>query len=78
MMISCIAAFTFESNHVVDDILWPRPQKDSVMPIDWTQMQIETTQDYGHDSLITTLLTGSLNYQAVHHIFPQVSLNRKL
>lgn len=48
------------------------------MPIDWTQMQIETTQDYGHDSLITTLLTGSLNYQAVHHIFPQVSLNRKL
>ena len=36
-------------------------------------MQLETTQDYGHDSFMTYWMTGALNYQVTHHLFPYVS-----
>ena len=75
MGVSCIAAFVFESNHVVDDIKWFAPTKmGELMPVDWTRLQVEAAQDYGHGSFITTFLTGSLNYQVTHHIFPHVWL----
>ncbi|KAH8689358.1 fatty acid desaturase-domain-containing protein, partial [Talaromyces proteolyticus] len=73
IMLSWIAAFVFESNHVVGDVLWVQPPKEGNFTIDWVQMQIETAQDYGHGSWITTFLTGSLNYQVVHHVFPQIN-----
>jgi hypothetical protein len=28
--------------------------------------------DFAHGSWLTTFMTGSLNYQAVHHLFPYV------
>lgn len=74
MAISCIAAYVFQSNHVVEDVKWyAKPASNEVMPIDWTELQVATAQDYGHGNAITTFLTGALNYQVVHHIFPHVS-----
>ncbi|KAH8807934.1 delta-5 desaturase [Xylogone sp. PMI_703] len=73
MMISWMAAFMFESSHVVEDILWPLPEQGGQMSQDWVQLQIETAQDYAHDDWLTTFLTGSLNYQAIHHVFPQIN-----
>ena len=35
--------------------------------------QLKTTVDYGYHSWLTTFLTGALNYQSVHHLFPSVS-----
>ncbi|TPX39305.1 hypothetical protein SeMB42_g06381 [Synchytrium endobioticum] len=66
-------ALMFQANHVVEDVEWPQPDARNAMSIDWCEMQVETTQDYQHDSPLWAFLSGSLNYQAVHHIFPNVN-----
>ncbi|KAL8278407.1 hypothetical protein RQP46_009097 [Phenoliferia psychrophenolica] len=63
-----------QASHAVDCVEWP-----SVDPVtgniesDWMRLQVETAQDYAHGSALTTFLVGALNYQAVHHLFPQVA-----
>ncbi|ORZ32396.1 delta5 fatty acid desaturase [Catenaria anguillulae PL171] len=66
-------ALTFQANHVVEETKWPEPNERNEMSIDWAEMQVATTQDYAHDSAFWTIATGSLNYQAVHHLFPEIS-----
>ncbi|KAI9144962.1 delta5 fatty acid desaturase [Paraphysoderma sedebokerense] len=66
-------ALTFQANHVVEETAWPLPNEQNELNIDWATMQIQTTQDYAHTSKFWTIATGALNYQAVHHVFPQVS-----
>ncbi|CAG8489278.1 9106_t:CDS:2 [Funneliformis mosseae] len=69
-------AITFQANHVVEEVEWPLPDEKGLIQTDWAEMQIVTTQDYAHDSYFWTTIVGALNYQAVHHIFPQVSQHR--
>ncbi|XP_019852860.1 PREDICTED: acyl-lipid (8-3)-desaturase B-like isoform X1 [Amphimedon queenslandica] len=38
----------------------------------WAEYQVLTTKDYDTDSLLCTLLTGTLNHQVAHHLFPDV------
>jgi len=57
---------------MIEEVSWPQPDKSGVIPGDWAQLQVETAQDYGHGGWYTTVLTGALNYQVVHHLFPQV------
>ncbi|CAH1760953.1 8395_t:CDS:10 [Entrophospora sp. SA101] len=73
MITSYWLSLTFQANHVVEEVEWPLPDKNKFIEKDWAEMQIVTTQDYAHDSYFWTTIVGSLNYQAVHHIFPQVS-----
>ena len=54
----------------------PLPDEKGLIQKDWAEMQVVTTQDYAHDSYFWTSIVGSLNYQTVHHIFPQVSQHR--
>ncbi|KAI8917733.1 delta-5 desaturase [Powellomyces hirtus] len=70
---SLTLALVFQANHVVEHVAWPHPDKDTnIVPVDWMEMQIETAQDYGHDHFLTTKFTGALNYQVVHHAFPNI------
>ncbi len=62
----------FQVSHVNDEVTWPKPDKDQQMK-DWAKLQIEASMDFAHGSWFTTFLVGSLNYQAVHHLFPHVS-----
>ena len=39
----------------------------------WSKAQILTSLDYAHGSRLATFLSGALNYQIVHHLFPTVS-----
>jgi fatty acid desaturase len=66
-------ALIFQANHVVSEVQWPQPNALGVMEEDWAKMQVETAQDYAHGSWLTSVLTGGLNYQVVHHLFPHVS-----
>ncbi len=53
---------------------WPRMDpKTGFVNQDWAILQLQTTMDYGHGNMLTTALTGALNYQVVHHLFPYVS-----
>lgn len=66
-------ALTFQANHVVDDVEWPLPNEKNEVSMDWAEMQVVTAQDYAHDSMFWTKLAGSLNYQIVHHLFPNIA-----
>lgn len=40
--------------------------------ITWSHHQVLATKDYATDSKLWTLLTGALNHQTAHHLFPGV------
>lgn len=70
-------AFVFQVSHVatgLDFMATPLPPAPAAkIDEDWAISQIRTTQDYGLGSKLTTFLTGGLNYQVIHHLFPTVS-----
>jgi fatty acid desaturase/predicted heme/steroid binding protein len=53
--------------HVSDDAYWP---KEGPIERDWAELQVETAIDFSHDSYLWTYMSGFLNYQIVHHLFP--------
>jgi cytochrome b involved in lipid metabolism len=74
-------SFNFQVSHVSEhaDFLFSDVAKraDGLCPAEfeeeWAKTQVTTTVDYGHDRVIPTYLSGALNYQSVHHLFPTVS-----
>jgi fatty acid desaturase len=62
----------FQSSHVNDEVTWSLSSQNAALR-DWAILQIESSMDFAHGNWWTTFLTGSLNYQAVHHLFPHVS-----
>jgi len=74
LITSYTLAFVFQVNHVIPQAKWPQVDtKTNTVNMDWAEMQIVTTLDYAHGSWITTFLTGALNYQVIHHLFPYIS-----
>jgi len=70
--------WNFQVSHVTTGMEWPMPRKDPKtgelrIPAEWAKAQIETAMDYAHDSVMMTYLSGALNYQSIHHLFPCVS-----
>lgn len=66
-------AYFFQVNHISDELVYSVASEKGDRQQGWATMQIEGTVDYGHDSKLTTFLSGTLNYQTVHHLFPSVS-----
>jgi len=71
-------AFVFQVNHVAHGLdFFTTPLNHGIpsaaIDNDWAILQVRTTQDYAHGDKITTLLSGALNYQVVHHLFPTFS-----
>lgn len=40
---------------------------------EWAVSQVKSCVDYGHGSWMVAFLSGALNYQVTHHLFPGVS-----
>ncbi|KAK4536612.1 hypothetical protein CDCA_CDCA09G2637 [Cyanidium caldarium] len=40
---------------------------------EWAVAQVKSSLDYAHRSRLQTFLSGALNYQTAHHLFPSVS-----
>jgi fatty acid desaturase/predicted heme/steroid binding protein len=74
-------SFNFQVSHVSEhaDFLFSDVDKrvQGLCPAEfdeeWAKTQVTTTVDYGHDCVVPTYLSGALNYQSVHHLFPTVS-----
>jgi fatty acid desaturase/predicted heme/steroid binding protein len=70
-------AFVFQVSHVatnLDLLATPLPPAPAAkIDEDWAVSQLRTTQDYSHGSKIATFMTGALNYQVAHHLFPTIS-----
>eukprot|EP00735_Rhodelphis_limneticus_P003845 TRINITY_DN15373_c0_g1::TRINITY_DN15373_c0_g1_i1::g.22739::m.22739 TRINITY_DN15373_c0_g1::TRINITY_DN15373_c0_g1_i1::g.22739 ORF type:complete len:486 (+),score=156.74,sp/O74212/D5FAD_MORAP/46.31/9e-136,FA_desaturase/PF00487.19/7.4e-30,Cyt-b5/PF00173.23/4.3e-24 TRINITY_DN15373_c0_g1_i1:110-1567(+) len=74
-------ALSFQCSHVVGEVNFldmpeetvdEQGRKKKTMPIDWYEMQVGTTQDYGHHSTLTNFAVGHLNHQITHHVFPGI------
>lgn len=66
----------FQASHVNNEVAWPNPSNPTSSDwkqTDWAALQIESSLDFAHGDFWTTFLCGSLNYQAVHHLFPHIS-----
>ncbi len=57
-------------SHISTEAFFPCPEQlDPKLKDEWAIAQVLTSVDYGHNS-IWTFLSGALNYQSVHHLFP--------
>jgi fatty acid desaturase len=54
--------------HISDEREWPIDD-----PRGWGELQVLTSCDYAQDSYFWTYLSGYLNYQVTHHLFPSVN-----
>ena len=54
--------------HVNSMVEWPEEKYDKP----WAEMQIATTVDFATDSWFWSMITGTVNHQVAHHLFPGV------
>ena len=67
-----ILAVVFQLAHCVEPAGF-MPVADRGAPVDFVRHQLMTTIDFAPGNRLVTWYVGGLNYQAVHHLFPQVS-----
>jgi linoleoyl-CoA desaturase len=69
-----VLALVFQLAHVVEHADFPMPnEQTNKMDEVWVIHQFATTADFSTRSKIMTWLTGGLNFQLEHHLFPKIS-----
>jgi linoleoyl-CoA desaturase len=73
-MVVCGYAFVlmFSVNHLTEDTTFP----DGGMPVesrDWAALQVMTSSNFANDSTFWTCVSGGLNFQIEHHLFPGIN-----
>ncbi len=68
-----ILSTIFQTAHVVPTSKYPLPDANNEMDNDWAVHQLYTTSDFAPKSHFFSWLIGGLNYQVVHHLFPNIS-----
>jgi len=63
----------FQAAHVVPSSDYPLPDSNNILSNNWAVHQLHTTCDFAPDSKIFSWFIGGLNYQVVHHLFPNIS-----
>jgi len=66
-------AYFFQVNHISEGVEYTNQDDDSPSKKEWAVLQMEGTVEYAHDSKLFALFSGTLNFQAVHHLFPSVA-----
>ena len=72
MVAGLILSIVFQLAHVVEDTQFPMPNKDGGVENEWAIHQLNTTADFARDNALITFYVGGLNFQAIHHLFPQI------
>lgn len=68
-----ILTVIFQTAHVVPSSTYPLPDKNGSIENNWAVHQLYTTSDFSPNNKVLSWLIGGLNYQVVHHLFPDVS-----
>ena len=63
-------AIISQLTHINSKVDWPQPRKEYDIP--WAEMQVATTVDFATDSWFWSMITGTVNHQVAHHLFPGV------
>lgn len=58
---------------MVCEVEFLEKEKNGKVAGSWAAQQIATTADFAHNSFFWTHVSGGLNYQVVHHLFPGVN-----
>jgi linoleoyl-CoA desaturase len=66
-------ATIFMLAHLVENVEVLAPDEQGEMEYNWAIHQMRTTANFGRNSKLTGFLTGGLNYQIEHHLFPTIS-----
>ncbi len=65
-------ALVFQLAHVVEGPEFSTPAEDGSMENSWAVHQVRTTSNFSRKSRLAYFLTGGLNFQIEHHLFPKV------
>ena len=69
-----VISIVFQLAHVVEHAEFPMPNEDSQkIEQNWFIHQLQTTANFSTKSKIVSWMTGGLNFQVEHHLFPKVS-----
>lgn len=67
-----ILSVIFQLAHVVEDVEMPLPDKKGSMKNTWAIHQLFTTVNFSPGNKLVNWLTGGLNHQIEHHIYPHI------
>jgi linoleoyl-CoA desaturase len=65
-------AVVFQLAHVVDGPEFPLADEDGVVEFNWAAHQMRTTANFAVQSPLNRFITGGLNQQIEHHLFPRI------
>jgi linoleoyl-CoA desaturase len=68
-----ILSTIFQTAHVVPTSEFPLPDDNNEISNNWAVHQLYTTSDFSPESNLFSWFIGGLNYQVVHHLFPDIS-----
>jgi linoleoyl-CoA desaturase len=64
----------FQLAHTVEGPAFPLPDNaDNILPDEFAIHQLATTANFSNRSKVVTWLTGGLNFQIEHHLFPRIN-----
>lgn len=66
------AAIVFQLAHVVEGPAFPSPPASGALPDDFFVHQLKTTANFAAGNPVAAFITGGLNHQVEHHLFPRV------
>jgi linoleoyl-CoA desaturase len=70
---SLLLSVVFQLAHCVEEADFPIPENGTgVMENAWAVHQVETTVNFACRNRVITWLTGGLNHQIEHHLFPKI------
>lgn len=72
MIAGFISSVIFQLAHVVPDADFPLPDDKGNMENTWAVHQLATTCDFAPKNKILSWYIGGLNFQVVHHLFPNI------
>ncbi len=65
-------ALIFMLAHAVEGVHFPHPDQSGKMEHSWIAHQLRTTANFAPQSRLAGFLTGGLNLQVEHHLFPHI------
>eukprot|EP01023_Acetabularia_acetabulum_P015906 TRINITY_DN1781_c0_g2_i3.p1 TRINITY_DN1781_c0_g2~~TRINITY_DN1781_c0_g2_i3.p1 ORF type:complete len:455 (-),score=55.86 TRINITY_DN1781_c0_g2_i3:388-1752(-) len=65
-------SFMFQVAHVVGDVGFFEVDDKNQVSCGWAESQLQSTADFAPGSFFWTHISGGLNHQVVHHLFPGV------
>jgi linoleoyl-CoA desaturase len=67
-----LMAVVFMLAHAVEGVHFPHPDGNGKMENSWLVHQLHSTANFARDSRVASFLTGGLNLQIEHHLFPHI------